>query len=91
MAHKNDGAILLVNRALGDGDIIGKRGGRVLYDADVVAVLFQDVVDTLPAGAMGSSGVIQLESACIQRRAPVGGSIVREPAAFDCRPAERTS
>ena len=67
MTDKNDRAILLGNRALGDGDIIGQRGGRVLDDADVVTVLFQDVIDTLPAGTIDETAVDKDDVLCTGR------------------------
>ncbi|MCY1240480.1 hypothetical protein D9M72_533320 [compost metagenome] len=57
VADEYDRAVLCGDRALGDGDVIGKRQGRVLDDGDVVAVLLEDVVDALPAGAIDEAAV----------------------------------
>ena len=43
---------LLVERAPGDGYVVGERGRRVLHDGDCVTGLPQDLVDGLPAGAV---------------------------------------
>ncbi len=67
VTDKNDRAILLGNRALGDGDIIGQRGGRILDDADVVTVLFQNVIDTLPAGTIDETTVDKDDVLCTGR------------------------
>ena len=43
--------------ALGHGDIVGERDRRVLDDDHFVAILGEDVVDTLPPGAVHEAAV----------------------------------
>ena len=45
--------------ALGCGHIVGNRSCRILHDADVIAVLFQDPIDFFPAGTVNESAVNQ--------------------------------
>jgi hypothetical protein len=49
---------------LGEGDVVGKRGRRVLDDGDVVAVLLQDVIDAFPAGAVDEAAVDEDDGEC---------------------------
>ena len=48
---------LLVERAFGDGHIVGERDRRVLHDGHGVAGLPQDLVDGLPAGAVDETAM----------------------------------
>jgi hypothetical protein len=52
VANENDVSVSRGDRALGDRNVVGKRGGRVLDDADLVAVLRQDLVDAFPSGTV---------------------------------------
>jgi hypothetical protein len=49
---QDHGARLGINDQLGSADISRERDRRILHDADVKAVLLQDVIDTPPAGAV---------------------------------------
>lgn len=49
---QHDVAGLLVENSSGDGDIIGQRKGRVLDDRYLVAGPAQELVHTLPTGAV---------------------------------------
>ena len=57
VADENDRLALRVDDALGRGHVAFERQRRILDDADVVAVLLQDVVDALPAGAVHETAV----------------------------------
>src|SRR5438552_3877467 len=52
MPDQDDGARLGGDYQLGRVHISRQRNGRILHDADVEAVLLQDVIDTPPAGAV---------------------------------------
>jgi hypothetical protein len=79
VADENRRAVLLVQDAAGDGDVIFERQRRVLDDADVEAILFEELVDTLPAGSIHEAAVNQrdvpyfthddLRSSCLPRNA----------------------
>ena len=57
MSHQNDWALLLGDDAPGYGHIIGERGGRILHNADPIAVLLQDPIDAFPARTIDESAV----------------------------------
>jgi hypothetical protein len=59
MSDKNALAILLSNDALCSGDIIFEGSLRLLNDADVVAILDQNVVDAFPTGTICPGAVNQ--------------------------------
>src|SRR6266446_1273947 len=62
VAHENDGFALSVDDEIGRGDVTCERKGRILDDGDVVAVLFQVLVDTLPARAVYETAVNKNDS-----------------------------
>ena len=57
MSDKDDRAFRLRDDEPGRGDVVGKRYRRVLHDAHVVAVLLQELVDALPAGAVDKTAM----------------------------------
>src|SRR5208337_4758919 len=59
MSHENNGAFLLGDYAFGRGHVVGQRGGRILHDADAIAVLLEDLVDAFPARSIDESAVNQ--------------------------------
>ena len=59
VANENDRLALCVDGALDHGDVVFERKSRILDDADAVAVLAQQAVDTLPAGAVDETPVNQ--------------------------------
>src|SRR2546423_6479401 len=59
MSDENARSILLSKDALCGRDIFFKGGLRLLDDADVIAILDQNVVNTFPAGAICPSAVNQ--------------------------------
>jgi hypothetical protein len=59
MSDQNALAILLSNDALRSGDIIFEGSLRLLDDADVVAILDQNVVNAFPAGTICPGSVNQ--------------------------------
>jgi len=52
VSDQNARPILLTKDALRSGDIVFKGGLRLLDDADVIAILDQNVVNALPAGTI---------------------------------------
>ena len=64
MADQHDWPGLRGDDALGERHVVGERGRRVLDDGDVVAVLLQDVVDALPAGAVDEAAVDKDDGGC---------------------------
>ena len=52
MSDQNAGSILLSEHALGSSHIVFKGGLRFLNDADVVAILNQNIVNAFPAGTI---------------------------------------
>ena len=59
VSDKNALSILLSEDALRRGDIFLKEGLRLLDDADVVAILDQNVVNAFPAGTIRPGAVNQ--------------------------------
>ncbi len=59
VADQDDRAVLSGNGALGDGNVVFQRDGRVLHDRHLIAVLGEDVVDAFPAGAVDETAVDQ--------------------------------
>jgi hypothetical protein len=59
MSNEKTGAALLIDHAPGRCYVRLKRSLRLLDDADIVAVLHQDIVSTFPAGAIGPGSVYQ--------------------------------
>src|SRR6266853_2632461 len=59
VSHKNAWSILLSEHALRSGDVFLAGGLRLLDDADVKAILNEDVVNALPAGTICPSAVNQ--------------------------------
>ncbi len=57
MTDKNARSILLSKDTLGGSHVFFERSFRLLHDADVVAILDENVVNTLPAGTIGPSTV----------------------------------
>jgi len=57
MAYEDDGAVLLVDRAIGCGDVFAEAGIGRGGDGDLIAAGFQEVVYFLPAGAVGEGSV----------------------------------
>jgi hypothetical protein len=57
MANEKDRIALCVDHLLGRGDVARERNRRILDDADVVAVLPQEAIDALPAGAVRETAV----------------------------------
>jgi hypothetical protein len=57
LADQDHVAILRRDRPLGDGHVVGERRRRVLDDGDLIAVLLQDGVDAVPAGAVHETAV----------------------------------
>jgi hypothetical protein len=57
MAYEDHPAVLGADSAFGYGDIVGQRNRRVLNDAHVVTVLFQDLVNVLPTGTVHETTV----------------------------------
>jgi hypothetical protein len=57
MTNEDDRLVLRVDDALGRGGVALERQRRVLDDADAVAVLLQQAVDLLPAGAVDETPV----------------------------------
>src|SRR5688572_2238575 len=59
MTHENSWTILERQRALRRGDIVGKRGQRVLNDGNAMAALRELVIDSAPARAIRESAMHQ--------------------------------
>ena len=57
MTNEDDRLVLRVDDVLGRGGVAFERQRRVLDDADAVAVLLQQAVDVLPAGAVDETSV----------------------------------
>ncbi len=57
MTDQNDIAVGGGDGALGDGNVVGQGGGRVLDDADLVAVPLQDLVDAFPSRTVDETAV----------------------------------
>jgi hypothetical protein len=53
VTDKYDGSILLVDDALGCRDIIGETRERLLDDAHMVSVFYQDVMNAAPSRTIG--------------------------------------
>lgn len=68
MADENDLAVLRGDGSPGDGHVISKRGCLVLDDGHVVPVLLEDVIDTLPAGAVGEGAMNEYDVLGTRRR-----------------------
>jgi hypothetical protein len=58
-----DGVLVLIEHPAGDGDVVGERDRRVLYDGDLVTGLAQDAIDGLPAGAVDEAAVDENDAA----------------------------
>src|SRR5438067_821210 len=66
MPDENYGVSLGCDNALGCGDILRERNGRILNDGDRVAVPPQDLIDALPARAVNKTTVDQDNRPCLQ-------------------------
>jgi hypothetical protein len=67
VSDKNARTVLLNHGALGSGDVVFEGRLRLLYHADVVAILNKDVVNTPPAGTIcpGTVGQNNIPSAML--------------------------
>src|SRR5580658_5417424 len=59
MPHENYRAVVFGDDALGRGHIVGECSGRILHDADAIAIFPQDPVDVFPAGTIDESAMYQ--------------------------------
>ena len=59
MSHKDRGSILTVKNAFGCGNVVRKRGKRVLDDRHTIAAGGQFVIDAAPARTVGERTVHQ--------------------------------
>ena len=59
VGHQDGRTVLLVEDALGGGDVVGEAGQRLLHHGHVEAIPGQDVVDRLPAGGVDPGAVHQ--------------------------------
>src|SRR5262249_51954704 len=57
--YEDDGTILRRNHELGRGDVVAQRLGRVLNDADVIAIPLEDPVNGGPTGSVHEPAVNQ--------------------------------
>ena len=64
MSDQHDRPILLGDGALGGRDVVGERGRRVLDDGDVIAVLIEDLLDAVPAGAIDEAAMHEDDGIC---------------------------
>jgi len=57
VSHQDHRTVLLREDELRRRDVVSQRRGRVLYDADAVPIIVQDLVDARPARAIHESAV----------------------------------
>src|SRR5205085_8544576 len=65
VVYVNCGAVVRRDGKPGGRHVVGERQSRVLDDADVVAIPFQDLVDTLPPGAVHEAAVYENDTQCL--------------------------
>jgi hypothetical protein len=59
MTNQHDGPLCASDNEARSGHIVSQRRRWVLNDADVVAVLLENVVDALPTGAVNKAAVYE--------------------------------
>jgi hypothetical protein len=74
VTDQNDRTGLVVDHEFRSGNVAAKRYRWILYDADVEAVLFEDVVDIHPAGAVYERAVDKDDVVDLVRRSIEGWS-----------------
>jgi hypothetical protein len=57
VAYENYRSLLRSNNAPSDGNIVFQRHRLILDNTDAIAILLEDVVDALPAGAVHEATV----------------------------------
>jgi hypothetical protein len=60
---------------LGRSHISGQRDGRILHDADIEAVLLENVIDTPPAGAIHKRAVDENDIVDLRHRLNLHSSL----------------